>query len=132
MSNKLRVASIDQLIPEGATYLVSSSGNVAAASAVATLTASAGKTAWLAGFICTAGGATAGADVNVTVTGLVGGTQTYTFTFPTGATVAAYPLIVDFPINIPATGIAQNIVVTLPSGGTGNTNAAVVAFGYQI
>lgn len=132
MSNKLRVASIDSQIPEGATFLVSSSGNVANASAVATLTAPAGKTAYIAGFIVTGGGATTGADVIVTVTGVTGGTQSYIFTFPAGAVVAGLPLVVDFPINLPASAIATNIVVTLPAGGTGNTNAAVTAFGYAI
>lgn len=132
MSNKLRVASVDQLVPEGAVFLVNSSGNKANASAAATLTPTSGKTVYLAGLICTASGATTGLDVSVTVTGLTGGTQTYTFTFPAGALVGAYPLIIDFPINIPATGPDVAVAVTLPAGGIGNTNAAVTAFGYCV
>lgn len=131
MSQKLRVASVDRQIPEGATHLANSSGNVAAAAAVATLTPVSGQKAHISGFIVTASGATAGLDVSITITGVIGGTQTHTFTFPAGALVAATPLVVNFPINLPATGPDVNIVVTVPSGGLGNTNSTVVAYGYS-
>lgn len=113
------------------TPITASSGNVANASAVATLAAVAAKTTYLTGFQITAGGATAGADVTVTVTGVITGTMSYTFTFPTGAVVPAQPLVVPFPYPIPASAVNTAIVVTVPAGGTGNTNTTVSAQGFQ-
>lgn len=112
--------------------VTASSGNVAAAAAVATLAAVAGEVNWISGFVLTASGATAALVVSPTVTGVVGGTQTYTFTFPVGAAVAATPpLVVTFPTPLPATAANTAITVTLPSGGAGNTNATAVAFGFR-
>lgn len=117
--------------PSAATTIAAASGNVANASAVATLPGVAAKTTYINGFEMTGAGATAGSIVNATITGLVGGTLTYTFVVPTGATVGAVPLIVTFPQPLPASAVNTAIVVTLPALGTGNTNAAVVAHGYQ-
>lgn len=117
-------------LPTSATATSASSGNVANASAVATLAAVADKTNYLSGFTLTAGGATAGACVNATVTGLLGGTKTYTFCTPTGAAAAATPLSVGFVPPLPASAVNTAIVVTLPALGAGNTNAAANAQGY--
>jgi len=114
--------------PSGLTTV--SSGNVANASAAATLAAVAAKTNYLAGFEITAGGATGAALVSATITGLAGGTATYTFGAPAGATVAATPLVVWFPTPLPASAVNTAIVVTLPALGAGNTNATVVVHGY--
>ena len=122
---------LNPALPDGAEYLASSSGNVANASAVATLTPRATKTAFISQLIVTAAGATAALAVNVTVTGLVGGTQTFTFVYPAGATIAATPLVVSFPIPLKAATPDTNIVVTLPASGLGGTNAAVSASGYS-
>lgn len=124
------IQNVVSAIPDSAVYLSSSSGNVANASAVATLTAPTGKTAYLSQFTVTAAGSTAGLAVNVTITGCVGGTQTYTFTFPVGVLVGAVPLDVDLAIPLIATGPNVNIVVTCPAGGSGNTNASVCASGF--
>lgn len=118
--------------PTGGAPITATSGNVAAASAVATLTSATGKTAYITGFQITASGATVGVDVNATVTGLVSGTLTYTFSFPAGALIGATPLIIPFHTPVPASATNTNIVVTLPSGGTGNTNAAVNAQGFLL
>lgn len=107
-----------------------SSGNVANASAAATLAASLQQFNYLMGFEITAGGATAGACVNATVTGLLGGTQTYVFCTPTGATLGATPLVVEFAPPLPSAAFNTAIVVTLPALGAGNTNAAVSIHGY--
>ncbi len=112
------------------TQLDVSSGNVAAANAVATLPGAAGKTTWITGFEMTAAGSTAAAAVVATVTG-VANAQSYIFVFPAGALTGAAPLIVEFPQPIPASAPNTPIVVTLPSGGVGNTNAAVSAHGFQ-
>lgn len=119
-------------VPDGAVSITASSGNEANTNAVATLAAATGKTTYITGFTCTAAGATAAAVVEVTVVGLIGGTATYIFTAPAGATVAAAPLSVQFPEPVAASAVDTAIVVTLPALGAGNTNAAVVATGYQL
>jgi hypothetical protein len=113
------------------TMITASSGNVANASAVATLAAAAGKTTYISGFEITSGGATAASLVAATVAGLTGGTATYTYGCVAGATVANSPLQVTFYPPLPASAVNTAIVVTLPALGAGNTNATVVAHGYQ-
>lgn len=118
--------------PSGQTALNASSGNVANASAVATLTGAAGATTYLTGFEITGAGATAPGVVVATVTGLLGGTMSYIVTAMTGATSANTPLVVVFDPAQPASAVNTAIVVTLPALGAGNTNAAVSAHGYRI
>ena len=117
--------------PSAATQVTASSGNVAAASAVATLPAVASRYNFLAGFAVTSSGSTAAAVVNVTVTGLVTGTMTYTYTSVAGATLANQPLVVTFNPPIITSALNTAIVVTLPSLGAGNTNASVNAWGFS-
>lgn len=130
-SNRLIVASAGGA-PSGATQITGASGSVAAASAVATLAAATGKTTYITGFTVTAGGATAGVNVSLAITGLLGGTLTYVYTAPTGATVPGPVLSVQFAEPLPASAVNTAIVVTLPSLGTGNLAAAVVATGFQL
>lgn len=118
--------------PVGATPVSSSSGNVAAASAVATLAGAAGKTTYITGFVITSAGATAAAVVAATLAGIVGGTATFTYATVAGATTPNAPLTVIFPEPIPASALNTAIVLTLPSLGAGNTNATVSAFGFQL
>lgn len=108
-----------------------SSGNVAAATATATIAAVAGKTTYITGFSWSGGGATAASAVNLTVTGALGGTQTYTVGGPAGAG-GVPPLNIFFDPAIPATAVNSTIVVSCPTLGAGNTNSTVVAWGYQI
>lgn len=119
-------------VPAGATPITASSANVANASAVATLAAAAGKFTYITGFQLTASGATAGLAVTATVAGLVTGTLNFTFVFPAGAAVAALPLLVSFPEPIPSSAVNTAVVVTLPAGGAGNTNATAAAQGFQL
>lgn len=114
------------------TPITASSGNVANGAAVATLVGVAGKTTYITGFQITAAGATAALVVTVTVVGTVTGTMSYTFTFPAGAAVGATPLAITFPAPVPASAVNTAIVVTLPAGGAGNTNATVSAQGFQL
>lgn len=109
-----------------------SSGNVANASAAATIAAVAAKLNYINGFSCTAGGATAAAVVNVTVTGLLGGTLTYSFATPAGATAGSTPLVINFPDALPASAVNTAIVVTMPALGAGNTNAACNIHGFRL
>jgi hypothetical protein len=119
-------------IAADATPIAGSSGNVANAAAVATLAASATKKTYITGFTLTASGATSASVVSATVAGLAGGTLTYTFVFPAGATVQATTLNVQFAQPAVSTAINTAIVVTLPAGGSGNTNAAASATGFQL
>ena len=110
----------------------SGSGNVANAAAVATMPAVLNSTNYISGFEMTAAGATAGAVVVATVTGVLGGALSYIFTVPAGAALGAVPLIVEFSPSLPASGTNTAIVVTLPALGAGNTNAASTVHGFRI
>jgi len=109
-----------------------SSGNVAAGAAVATIAGAAGVYTYITGFEVTGSGATAASVILVTVTGCVGGTMTYAMAIPAGVTAAVTPLIVSFPRPLVSTAVNTAIVVTAPSFGAGNTNAAVVAHGHTL
>jgi len=119
-------------VVNGATFLQSSSGTVSNASGVATLSGASGKTTYLSGFQVTGAGATAASVKAVTVTGLIGGTATYTVVVPAGATTSIQPLTVSFYPPIPASAANTDIVVTAPAFGTGNTNVTVSAQGYRL
>lgn len=116
----------------GATVVSSSSGNVAAAAATATLAAAVGKTTYIVGAIVTGSGATAGSVVNGTITGLLGGTMTFSVPVSTGVTAGNQPIYFDFYPALPASTTNTAIVVSVPSLGAGNTNSAVSAWGYQL
>lgn len=109
-----------------------SSGNVAAATATATLPAVAGKTTYLSGIAITGAGATAPLVVNPTITGLAGGPMTLTYTAATGATVGNAPLLIDFDPDMPGSAVNTAIVLSCPSLGAGNTNNTVSLWGYQL
>ncbi len=113
-------------------YVANSSGNVANTNAVATLAGAAGKTTYIWGFTLTASGSTSGLAVTATVAGLLGGTQSFAFDFPIGALVGAAPILYTFPVPWPASAQNTSIVVTLPAGGGGNTNAAATAVGFTL
>lgn len=117
----------------GGIQLVGDSGNVAAASAVATLTPGTGKTAYLTAFTLSGAGATAASIVLVTVTGLLGGTKTFEVVVPAGATAAVpgFPFHCLYNYPLVASGVNVPIVITMPSLGAGNTNACVTAVGFQ-
>src|SRR5262245_39395280 len=84
------------LCPPFAGSLTGGSGNVANATANATLAGAAGQLTFISGFEITAGGASAAACVTATVSGTLGGTLTYVFCAPQGVAVAATPLVVPF------------------------------------
>lgn len=112
--------------------LIAGSGNVANATAAATLTGTATTTVYLAGFEITGAGSTTGLPVTVTATGLLGGTRSWTYSFAAGALVANTPLIVLFNPPLPASAVNTAIVVSCPAGGTGNTNNTTVAHGFYL
>jgi hypothetical protein len=117
--------------PATATPLTSSSGNVAAATATATLAGAASVTTYITGLEVTGAGATAALPVTVTVTGTVSGTLSYTYVAVAGVTLVNQPLVVQFCPAIPASAVNTSIVVSCPSLGAGNTNNTVTAHGYR-
>ena len=109
-----------------------SSAEVANASAVATLPAVTGQTGFITGAEVYVGGATAGALVDLSITGLLGGTQVFPVSAPAGVALAGSPLILKFAPPIPASAVNTAIVATLPALGVGNVKALVVLIGgYQ-
>lgn len=118
--------------PQGATPITADSGNVAAATATATLAAVAGKTTYIAGYQITSSGSTAASVVTGTVTGVVTGTLHFTYASVAGVTLTNQPLIVPLPYPIPASAANTTIAVALPSLGSGNTNTTVSAYGFQL
>ena len=117
-------------MPSADSILLGSSTGAAGAIS-ATLTSAAGRLAYITGFEVTGSGATSATVVTVTVTGL-STTLNYTLTVPAGATTAIQPLLIEFANPIPASAVNTNIVVNVPSFGTGNTNAAVTAHGILV
>lgn len=115
--------------------VTAASGDVANASAVATLAAPAQNRWNIVGFEITATGSTAALGVISTLAGLDNGnggavSASYAFTFPAGATVAATPLVVSYPC--PITGLPGTaVVLTLPAGGAGNLHADVTIHAFQ-
>lgn len=110
-------------------YAGASSGGAGAANA--TLTIPSGKMGYLDGFDLDGCGATAGSAISVTVTGLLGGTLTFTVGIPAGATV---PYHQSFRFNPPlrAAAVNTNIVVNVPSYGSGNTASTTNAYGHYV
>lgn len=111
--------------------VTASSGNVAAATATATLAAATGKVTYICGFAATAGGATAAATVNLTVTNVVTGTMTYNFSAALGVDAPSPPLVVTFNPCVSANAPNTTIPVSMPTLGAGNAHASVNAWGYQ-
>jgi len=97
------------------------------------LPAVANKTNYLEGFDITGGGATAASIIEVSVTGLAGGTIKYELNILAGVTGpmnAQGGFSVRFPEPLPGSALNTAITVSCPSFGSGNTNASVVAYGF--
>lgn len=112
------------------TVQVATSGNVANATATATLAANATQKWFLTGFMIDVTGATVGVVVSATITGLAGGTITLPVVFPTGVTVDGTRRSIVFNPPIPASTVNTALTLTVPAGGSGNTNASGHLFGY--
>jgi hypothetical protein len=120
-------------IPTGATPVTAASGNVAASAATISLPAVSGRTNYVSGFSVTGLGATGAATLQITLGSLIGSvTQTYIYEVPAGATTAAPTLIVTFAPPLPASAANTAITLTVPSFGSGNTNASANIWGFLI
>lgn len=117
--------------PANAVAKNATSGDVAAATAAATLPAATGKTTYIAGFSVVGSGATAASVVDVTVTD-----GTWTLTYPlavvAGATLQNTPLVMTFDPPLPASAADTGITVSCPSLGSGNAHNCTNAQGYQL
>src|SRR5712671_6419098 len=94
-----------------------SSGNVAAAVATATLPSLVNSTLFITGFSVTGSGATTALPVTVTVTGLIGGTLSYTYVAIAGVLSENTSLDIVFPQPLSATAKNVAIAVSCPSLG---------------
>ena len=112
--------------------VMAGSGNVANATATATIPAVANKTAYITGFDIHGGGATAALLVNPTVTGIISGTRTFVYGAVAGPAAMNAPLSVRFSPPIPASAVNTAIAVSCPALGAGNLFNAVNAYGFYI
>jgi len=112
------------------TAVTGTSGNVAAATATASLPAVAAKNNFITGLDFTFSGATAGSVVVATLTGLISGTVSYIISVPVGILIAGIPLSIRFNPAVPASVVNTAITFSCGSLGTGNTNACANIFGY--
>lgn len=120
-----------QVAQTGAASVTNSSGDKAAAQAVATLPAQQNQFTWICGFVVSGLGATGASNIQIAVTGLAAGSTSFALNVPAGVTTAL-PLT-QFTFSPCLQGSAWNtaVVVTVPSLGTGNTHAQVTAWGVQ-
>jgi hypothetical protein len=102
-------------------------------SAIATLAASTTKFTYICGFHAEVGSATAAISVNITISGLQGGTFTTSANAPvTAASATAGPVLSQvFTPCLPSSAINTSIVVTAGALGAGGVNQNVNAWGYQ-
>lgn len=119
-----------QPYPASATAVAASQTGAASALG-ATLGTAVGQTTYICGFTVTGAGATAASVVTVTVTNVVASPMSYKLAVPAGATVGVAPLIQTFSPCLQASATNTAIVVSVPSLGVGNTDAAVMAWGYR-
>ncbi len=120
-------------IPAGATDIFGNSAVVSAATATATLAATASRLNYITGFMVTGLGATAATLAVITVTGLAGGTQTFAaYPVPAGVGVSGPIMVVSLPTPIPASAVNTAISVVVASFGSGNVGAQASVQGYMI
>jgi hypothetical protein len=116
--------------PLVATPVGADSGNVAAAIATGTLSGDGAKTVYLTKFVISGLGATAGVNVAAALAGVACGAQNFNVGVPAGATVPMN-FTQDFNPPLPGSGTGA-ITLTVPSFGSGNTNARVTMFGFRV
>jgi hypothetical protein len=116
--------------PVGVTPVHAASANGANSQITGTLPAVAAKLNYISGFEVTSGGATAASLVDVTLTGVSGGTETFVLGVVAGAALPNAHLCVRFDPPLPASAVNTAITVTVPALGAGNTKARVNVHGF--
>jgi len=111
--------------------IISATGTAAAGTATATLAAPTGGHAWnVTGIEIFGLGATGATAVVATVTGLQGGTLSFSVAVPAGATTAITPVV--YNPACPLTGNQNTaIVLSIPTFGAGNTSSIGMLHGFQ-
>jgi hypothetical protein len=113
---------------------VQASATAAAAASNAALPAVAGKTNWIEGFDLSGCAATTGSTIAVTITGLLGGTMSFSVAIQGAVTNPAFGgngiYSVRFPEPLPASGVNTAITVNVPSFGAGSTAQSCSVYGY--
>lgn len=105
----------------------------AAASIVLTVPVAVGDRAYVLNWGVDGKGATASAEINVTITNILGGTLTIPYRVVAGATLAAVRMDVSPPFAWPsALADGADVVMTVPSFGAGNLDAMAWILGYTI
>ena len=117
-------------LPAGATVVGGSQTLAATAMGVTLAAGGVTKRTYICGFAVTGAGATAASTITVTVTNPGIGNLNYKLVVPAGAGVSITPLIQNFSPCLPAGALNLGIAVSVPSFGTGNTDAALTAWGY--
>lgn len=126
---------VTQVEPPGAVGQSQSPFNLTGTGAAGAITltqpAVAGKTNYCTGIEITGGGATAASIIVATLAS--GGTTIDNFDIPVpaGATAGITPLVMEFNPPIAGLGPGQNMVLTVPSFGAGNTNSAANLHGFS-
>jgi hypothetical protein len=116
----------------GSTQTWKASANSTAATAITvSLTAEAGRTNFVTQVVLSTGGATAGIILDVTITGVIGGTLHIVYAVPTGALLAATPLVVNFNPPLQSTAVNQIVTLTMPTAGAGNTQQTAAIYGFS-
>jgi hypothetical protein len=92
-----------------------------------------GRMAYIEGFDVTGGGATSASVINCTVTGTTN-TLNFSMNIASGVTASVNAqggLFIRFPTPIPASATNTAITLTVPSFGTGNTEASCTVYGFS-
>jgi hypothetical protein len=116
-------------IPAGAAQFVVQGASVADATLTRTVAAAVGKVHYVTGFDLSLGGATLASLINVTITGLAGGTLTFVVPVIAGALLGSV-FSVTFPHPIPTSAANIAVVLTVPALGAGSTAANGHLYGY--
>lgn len=112
--------------------IVVASSTAAAATCTATLTGDPNRRTCIQGFVLTGLGATGATVIEMTITGTPV-TLKFSIVVPAGVTTAITPLNVLFgDLGIPASADDTDIVVSVPTFGSGNTKVALNAWGVQV
>jgi hypothetical protein len=120
-----------QVLPSGAsTDLFASTGLLAAAGGVINLTGAAGLTTYLTAIGISGSGSTAGATLDVSVSGLIASMR-FEIVVPALVTSSIVPVFLTFARPIPASAVNTTISLNLPNFGAGNTNATAWMAGFR-
>lgn len=121
-----------QGLPVKSTVRCVGGANAANATCERAIAAAVGVRNYVIGFDVTFSGATAAGVVQVTLTGLAGGTLTYVLSVPAGVAVAGVPLFVRFPFPVAGSAVNTAATLTVPALGAGNTNCNATLYGFSM